>query len=393
MTPGQVVGTGDPLLVFTRTGAGADDESSLAAADLDRSRADLDEVAHRHLLTLDEGRAGRRCQAAQPRSPHRAGEHRRPGRSRQLRRIRRAGHCRAAQPALGRGPDRQHPGRRPGRRPGDHRRGPFRAGRRPRRSWCPTTTPCWPERRACATTPRPTASSTWPRENGCRWCCSPRAAVAGPATPTSAAPPGWTCRPSGCWRGLSGQVPLVSIVSGRCFAGNAALAGVCDVIIATPDANIGMGGPAMIEGGGLGVYPPEAIGPIDVQRHNGVVSLVARDEAHAVSLAKQYLSYFQGSRRRLGGTGSAAGPTCGAGEPVTRLRRAPGDRVDRRRRIRARAAPRLRRGHRHRAGARRGRAVRLDRQQHVTISAARSMPRRPTRPATSWPCANRSGCR
>ena len=100
--------------------------------------------------------------------------------------------------------------------------------------------------------------------------------------------------------GLSGQVPLVSIVSGRCFAGNAALAGVCDVIIATPDANIGMGGPAMIEGGGLGVYPPEAIGPIDVQRHNGVVHLVARDEAHAVALAKQYLSYFQGSAGTTG---------------------------------------------------------------------------------------------
>jgi acetyl-CoA carboxylase carboxyltransferase component len=93
---------------------------------------------------------------------------------------------------------------------------------------------------------------------------------------------------------LSGQVPLVSIVSGRCFAGNAALAGTCDVIIATPDANIGMGGPAMIEGGGLGEYRPEDIGPIDVQRRNGVVGLAARDEAHAVSLAKQYLSYFHG---------------------------------------------------------------------------------------------------
>lgn len=93
---------------------------------------------------------------------------------------------------------------------------------------------------------------------------------------------------------LRGQVPLVSIVSGRCFAGNAALAGVCDVIIATPDANIGMGGPAMIEGGGLGAYRPEDIGPIEVQRRNGVVDLVARDEAHAVELAKRYLSYFQG---------------------------------------------------------------------------------------------------
>ncbi|MEZ0364734.1 carboxyl transferase domain-containing protein [Mycobacterium sp. pUA109] len=93
---------------------------------------------------------------------------------------------------------------------------------------------------------------------------------------------------------LRGRVPLIAIVSGRCFAGNAALAGVCDVIIATPDANIGMGGPAMIEGGGLGVYRPEDIGPIDVQRRNGVVGVVARDEAHAVTLAQRYLSYFQG---------------------------------------------------------------------------------------------------
>ncbi|AOW95269.1 carbamoyl-phosphate-synthetase [Rhodococcus sp. WMMA185] len=93
---------------------------------------------------------------------------------------------------------------------------------------------------------------------------------------------------------LNGKVPLVSIVSGRCFAGNAALAGVCDVLIATPEANIGMGGPAMVEGGGLGVYRPEEIGPVEVQRRNGVIDLLARDEAHAVTLAKKYLSYFQG---------------------------------------------------------------------------------------------------
>jgi acetyl-CoA carboxylase carboxyltransferase component len=95
--------------------------------------------------------------------------------------------------------------------------------------------------------------------------------------------------------GLSGLVPLVGVVSGRCFAGNAALLGCCDVIIATPDANIGMGGPAMIEGGGLGVFAPEAIGPLRVQVPNGVVDLVADDEAGAVRLAKQYLSYFQGT--------------------------------------------------------------------------------------------------
>jgi acetyl-CoA carboxylase carboxyltransferase component len=94
--------------------------------------------------------------------------------------------------------------------------------------------------------------------------------------------------------GLSGLVPLVGIVSGRCFAGNAALLGCCDVIIATPDANIGMGGPAMIEGGGLGTFAPEEVGPRHVQVLNGVVDVEAGDEVDAVRLAKQYLSYFQG---------------------------------------------------------------------------------------------------
>jgi acetyl/propionyl-CoA carboxylase alpha subunit/acetyl-CoA carboxylase carboxyltransferase component len=92
---------------------------------------------------------------------------------------------------------------------------------------------------------------------------------------------------------LSGRVPLVGIGSGRCFAGNAALLGCCDVVIATPESNIGMGGPAMIEGGGLGVHRPEDIGPIDVQTANGVVDLVAADDADAVRLARRYLGYFQ----------------------------------------------------------------------------------------------------
>lgn len=93
---------------------------------------------------------------------------------------------------------------------------------------------------------------------------------------------------------LSGLVPLVGINSGRCFAGNAALLGCCDVVIATRNSTIGMGGPAMIEGGGLGVVKPEDVGPIDVHIANGVVDVVAADEAEAVSVAKKYLSYFQG---------------------------------------------------------------------------------------------------
>jgi acetyl/propionyl-CoA carboxylase alpha subunit/acetyl-CoA carboxylase carboxyltransferase component len=96
---------------------------------------------------------------------------------------------------------------------------------------------------------------------------------------------------------LSGLVPLVGITSGRCFAGNASLLGCCDVIIATADSNIGMGGPAMIEGGGLGVFAPEDIGPMSVQTRNGVVDLAVADEGEAVQVAKQYLSYFQGRTR------------------------------------------------------------------------------------------------
>jgi acetyl-CoA carboxylase carboxyltransferase component len=93
---------------------------------------------------------------------------------------------------------------------------------------------------------------------------------------------------------LSGLVPLVGIASGRCFAGNAALLGCCDVVIATDGTNIGMGGPAMVEGGGLGTFAPEAIGPMDVQVPNGVVDIAVPDEAAAVAAARRYLSYFQG---------------------------------------------------------------------------------------------------
>jgi acetyl/propionyl-CoA carboxylase alpha subunit len=93
---------------------------------------------------------------------------------------------------------------------------------------------------------------------------------------------------------LSGLVPLIGIASGRCFAGNAVLLGCCDVIIATEGATIGMAGPAMIEGGGLGVYRPEEVGPMSVQVPNGVVDILVKDEEDAVRVAKQYLSYFQG---------------------------------------------------------------------------------------------------
>jgi len=96
------------------------------------------------------------------------------------------------------------------------------------------------------------------------------------------------------WGRLSGAVPLIGVNSGRCFAGNAAILGCCDVIIATKDSALGMGGPAMVEGGGLGVFRPEEIGPIKVMQANGTIDVLVEDEEEAVFTAKKYLSYFQG---------------------------------------------------------------------------------------------------
>jgi acetyl-CoA carboxylase carboxyltransferase component len=96
------------------------------------------------------------------------------------------------------------------------------------------------------------------------------------------------------WARLSGLVPRIAIVNGRCFAGNAVLAGASDLIVATESTSLGMGGPAMIEGGGLGSFEPDAVGPISVQAPNGVVDVPVADEAEAVEVARRLVSYFQG---------------------------------------------------------------------------------------------------
>jgi acetyl-CoA carboxylase carboxyltransferase component len=97
------------------------------------------------------------------------------------------------------------------------------------------------------------------------------------------------------WAKLSGLVPRIAVVHGRCFAGNAVIAGCADLIVATEDASIGMGGPAMIAGGGLGEVPPDEVGPIAMQAPNGVVDLVVADEAEATAAARRLLGYFQGA--------------------------------------------------------------------------------------------------
>jgi acetyl-CoA carboxylase carboxyltransferase component len=97
------------------------------------------------------------------------------------------------------------------------------------------------------------------------------------------------------WASLSGVVPRIAVVAGRCFAGNAVIAGCSDLIVAVEGSSLGMGGPAMIEGGGLGRVDPDDVGPVEVQARNGVVDYVAADEAEATVAAKQLLSYFQGA--------------------------------------------------------------------------------------------------
>jgi acetyl-CoA carboxylase carboxyltransferase component len=119
---------------------------------------------------------------------------------------------------------------------------------------------------------------------------------------------------------LSGRVPSIGIAAGRCFAGNAALLGCCDVVIATRGSSIGMGGPAMVEGGGLGVFRPEEIGPSDVQSRAGVIDVLVDDEAEAVAAARRFLAFFQG---RIAPAATAAADSAAALRdllPASRLR-------------------------------------------------------------------------
>ncbi len=96
------------------------------------------------------------------------------------------------------------------------------------------------------------------------------------------------------WAKLSGLVPRIAVVAGRCFAGNAVIAGCADLIVATEGSSLGMGGPAMIEGGGLGRVDPDEVGPVAMQAGNGVIDVVAADETEATAATKRLLGYFQG---------------------------------------------------------------------------------------------------
>jgi hypothetical protein len=181
--------------------------------------------------------------------------------------------------------------------------------------------------------------------------------------------------------------------AGRCFAGNAALLGCCDVIIATRGSNIGMGGPAMVEGGGLGVFRPRRSGPARVQHANGVIDVLVEDEAAGRRRARHYLSFFQGPDADWRG---ADPRTLRDVVPENRLRvydSAPRCAAWPTRQLAAGTAHGLRRRHPHRARAHRGPAGRPAWPTTRTTWAARSTPMRPTRPRASCSCATRTACR
>ena len=274
-------------------------------------RPDLQRVIDRHAFTFDASRpqavAKRHALGQRTARENIADLVRR----RLLHRIRRAGGGRATQPAQRRRPDPQHAGRRHGDRHRHGQRCAVQYGATPEGAPDPTravvmaydaTVLAGTQGMRNHAEDRPHAGHC-AATRGCPWCCSPKAAAAGRATPTCPSSPACMSPPSPALPGCRARCRWSASSAGRCFAGNAALLGCSDVIIATRSSNIGMGGPAMVEGGGLGVFKPEQIGPGSVQ--------------HA-----QWRDRHPGGGRSRGGGGRAALPVVLPG-PHARLDQRP----------------------------------------------------------------------
>lgn len=363
VTPGQVVGTGDPLLVFTRTTGGDDGESETAATDLDLTRADLDEVIERHARTLDEGRPDAVAKR------HRQG--RRTARENIDDLVDPGSFVEYGALAIAAQRSRRSEEDLIANTPADGlvaglaTIGADRFGRAAAQavvaSYDYTVLAGTQGMRNHAKTDRVFDLAARKRlpvvlfaeGGGGRPGDTDVGGAAGLDVPTFR-----------MLAGLRGRVPLVSVVSGRCFAGNAALAGVCDVIIATPGRQHRdgrAGDDRRWRAGRLPARGDRADRRAAPQRGGRP----GRPRRSARGVAGQAIPLLlSGPPGPVAGARPAGGPTCGAAEPITRLRCAPRHRGDRRCRVGAGAAPRLRGGHRHRAGARRGRALRADRQQH-----------------------------
>ena len=110
---------------------------------------------------------------------------------------------------------------------------------------------------------KPTVYSTSPAELHCPWCflVAVAAGVPGDDDVLDTVSSALDIKTFHSLAKLEGTGPKIAVNSGYCFAGNAVVFGSCDFKIATQNSWIGMGGPAMIEGGGLGACGPKDIGP------------------------------------------------------------------------------------------------------------------------------------
>jgi len=91
---------------------------------------------------------------------------------------------------------------------------------------------------------------------------------------------------------LSGLVPTIAIVPGPCFAGNANLAGVCDLVIGTRDATMGIAGPPLVAAATGEKLRPEEIGPAELHARAGSMDLLCDDDREAIGAARAYLAFF-----------------------------------------------------------------------------------------------------
>ena len=291
--PGAILERGDAVLFVEPADVGAAEADDDDAVDLDKPRAGSCRSPWATACARRRSARGRACQTARARKAHGARAARASVRRRRLPRIRRVRARRAAPPPRRRRAGAHEPRRRLGRGDRPRERRPLRrralallamaydytvfAGTQGYVNHLKT------DRMLSLAQSRRLPVVMYAEGGGGRPGDTDVTWASGLAVPTFAS-----------YARLSGLVPIVGVVSGYCFAGNAAFLGCSDVIIATRDANIGMGGPAMIEGGGLGTFRPEEIGPVSDQAPNGVIDVVADNDAEATDLARKYLSYFQG---------------------------------------------------------------------------------------------------
>ncbi|NEW58352.1 acyl-CoA carboxylase subunit beta [Nocardia cyriacigeorgica] len=105
----------------------------------------------------------------------------------------------------------------------------------------------------------------------------------------------WFAHMSRCQERLSGFVPQVSIMLGKCAAGAVYGPINTDVLVATEKAHMFVTGPEVIKAVTGEDVTAEELGGAQVQARNGVIHQVCETEQDAFDWARKYLSYLPSS--------------------------------------------------------------------------------------------------